>query len=285
MQTEMSSIAVGQCLIGARGLGSLVAARARSGPWRGCGTLPPMATPRIHVDDTLAVGAVVDLPEPAARHAQVLRLQPGAALTLFDGSGGEWDARVNHVGRRQVQAEVLRHRDVERELPVAVTLAVVMPANERMDALVEKASELGAVVLQPLVAERSVLRLDGERAERRQVHWQAVAIAACEQCGRNRVPTVQPVRPLRDWLQALPAAAGEAARWLLAFAPGARPPAQRPRGREVLVLSGPEGGLTPAEEAAALARGFEPVTLGSRVLRADTAPLAILAWLAIEEMR
>jgi len=191
---------------------------------------------------------------------------------------------VAEVGRQRVLAVVGAHRAVERELACAVTLAVGMPANERMDALVEKAAELGAAAVQPLVTQRSVLRLAGERAERRRTHWQAVAVAACEQCGRNRVPPVAAVRSLADWLYALPAAADGEARLLLSFGPDARAlPAAAGRVRTVTVLSGPEGGLTLDEERAARERGFVPVTLGARVLRADTAPLAALAWLALQD--
>jgi 16S rRNA (uracil1498-N3)-methyltransferase len=166
---------------------------------------------------------------------------------------------------------------VERELAHRVTLAVGMPANERMDALVEKATELGVAVLQPLMCERSVLRLSGERAERRRAHWQGIAIAASEQSGRTRVPQIEPVRSLTDWLPQ--PSAGE--RWLLS--PGAtRPLAMPPKGaQEVIVLSGPEGGLSAAEEALARSAGFEPASLGPRVLRSDTAPLAVLAWLGL----
>ncbi|MCU0930152.1 MAG: 16S rRNA (uracil(1498)-N(3))-methyltransferase [Burkholderiaceae bacterium] len=250
-----------------------------------------MPTARLHVDlalergalvDPLERGALVDLPPAAARHVQVLRLQPGAALTLFDGRGGEWAAQVARVGRRDVQAQVLAHDAVERESAVEVTLALGVPANERMDALVEKATELGAAALQPLLAARSVLRLDGERAERRRSHWQAVAVAACEQCGRNRVPPVAAPATIGAWLAALPPPDAASARWLLGFTADAKPPAALPPARRVLLLSGPEGGLTPDEEAAARARGFVPVTLGARVLRADTAPLAALAWIALQ---
>ncbi|MCI1190318.1 16S rRNA (uracil(1498)-N(3))-methyltransferase [Calidifontimicrobium sp. SYSU G02091] len=244
-----------------------------------------MPIPRVHVDVPLAAGARVELPPAAARHVQVLRLQPGDALTLFDGHGGEWDARIAGIGRQRVSVELGAHRPVERELHRAVTLALGMPANERMDALVEKAAELGAAAVQPLVAQRSVLRLAGERAERRCAHWQAVAVAACEQCGRNRVPAVAPVRGLGDWLRALPAVSPDEARLLLSVAPDAIAlPSAATGARTLMLLSGPEGGLDPDEERAARERGFVPVTLGARVLRADTAPLAALAWLALQDL-
>lgn len=228
---------------------------------------------RLYVDAPLSAGATCELPPAAARHAQVRRVQPGDALVLFDGGGAEWPAEVLAMGRQHVQVRVGAPQPVDRELARAVTLAVGMPANERMDWLVEKATELGAAAIQPLVCERSVLRLAGERAERKREHWQAVAVAAAEQCGRTRVTAVAPPRPLAAWLAALPADGG--ARWLLA--PGAAP-GTLPAGGALTVLSGPEGGLAPAEVQAALAAGFVPVGLGPRVLRAETAPLAVLAW-------
>jgi 16S rRNA (uracil1498-N3)-methyltransferase len=164
-----------------------------------------------------------------------------------------------------------------------VHIALAMPANERMDTLVEKATELGVAGVQPLMSQRSVLRLAGERAQRKQQHWQAIAEGACEQCGRARVPAVGAVQELGAWLAALPPA-GAATRLLLSLQPDAQPlaalvPADA---SPVLTLSGPEGGLTPDEEAAARRAGFRPVALGPRVLRADTAPLAVLAWLGLQ---
>ena len=252
--------------------------------------------PRIHIATPLQAGAEIELPANASRHVQVLRLQPGAALTLFDGQGGEWSAEVLAMGRKTVSARVLAHQAIERELATPVTLALGMPANERMDTLVEKATELGVARIVPLVCERSVLRLAGERAERKAAHWQAIAVAACEQSGRNRLPQIDTPMSLRDWLAiasaasaaSAPGAAGAAAagaRLLLSLAGGALPlAARRPAaGEPLLVLSGPEGGLSPAELAAAHAAGFTPVSLGPRVLRADTAPLAVLACIAAWE--
>lgn len=254
--------------------------------------------PRVFFPEAgLRAGAQIDLPAGAARHVQVLRLQPGAPLTLFDGSGGQWSAQVLRMGRSTVEVAVGAHAAVERELPFAVTLAFAMPANDRMDDLVEKATELGASALQPLMSERSVLRLAGERAERKREHWQAVAIAACAQCGRNRPPEVAAVRALDDWLAGLqrpasppaasrPSTPGDgpgAARILLATGP-ALPWTECAAGAPsagFLLLSGPEGGFSAAEEAAARAAGFRAASLGPRVLRADTAPLAALAALSL----
>jgi len=235
--------------------------------------------PRLYVSAPLSEGAELDLPQGVARHVQVLRLQPGAALTLFDGCGGEWSAQVLEMGRRAVTVRVGVHTRVSREPAVAVTLAVGMPANERMDALIEKASELGAAAIQPLMCERSVLRLAGERAQKKVLHWQAVAVAACEQSGRTQVPVVAPVATFLDWLAGLPPA-GQVQRVLLSLRDAAPLPAAG-SWTELTALSGPEGGLTEAEEDAALLRGFVPVTLGARTLRADTAPLALLAHVAL----
>ena len=257
------------------------------------------AAPRLHVDTALSAGLELALPDNAARHVQVLRLQPGAALVLFDGHGGEWGAEVLQMGRRKVLARVQVRLDVECELRTAVTLALGMPANERMDALIEKATELGAARIQPLVCERSVLRLAGERAERKAAHWQAVAVAACEQSGRNRVPEVALPMPFGEWLIAFADAVvsaendaktarpiQSACRLMLSLDSAARPllsqvGTQRPLA--ITLLSGPEGGISPAEQTLALQHGFVPVSLGPRVLRADTAPLAALACLAAME--
>ena len=235
--------------------------------------------PRFYCPTPLATGLALSLPAGAARHVQVLRLQPGDVITLFNGEGGEFDATVTRMGRSDVDVEVGAHHAVEREADRAVHLLAGITANERMDWLVEKATELGVASITPLVAERSVLKLKGERAEKKLAHWQGVAVAAAEQCGRNRVPTVHPAVTLTEWVKKAPP--GE--RWVLSLSEGTQSLAQM-QGQAaglpmtpVTVLSGPEGGLSPTEEAAALAAGFAPVTLGPRVLRAETAPLAVLA--------
>ncbi|HCL85956.1 MAG TPA: 16S rRNA (uracil(1498)-N(3))-methyltransferase [Comamonadaceae bacterium] len=235
--------------------------------------------PRFHCPLPLAAGAQIALPPTAARHVQVLRLQPGDALTLFNGEGGEWSATVARMGRSDVEVTVGAHAAVEREAARAVHLAVGMPANERMDWLVEKATELGAASIQPIAAARSVLKLSGERAAKRQQHWQAIAVAACEQCGRNRVPPVAAPLALADWLRR---GGAEGTRLLLSLRDGGRPlrDAAGDAG-PVWVLHGPEGGLTEQEEEAALARGFAPASLGARVLRAETASVAALAVLGL----
>lgn len=230
--------------------------------------------PRLHCSEPLASGQSMDLPPGAARHVQVLRLQPGAPITLFDGRGGEYGAVVERMGRSDVRVLVGEHRAIERETRRAVHLAVGMPANERMDWLVEKATELGAASIQPLIAQRSVVRLSAERSAKRQAHWQGVAIAACEQCGRNRVPSVHEPVELAAWLRTRD---DGSMRWVLSLEPDASEPAHDAGGDAWTVLSGPEGGLAPGEEAAARAGGFRPLSLGPRVLRAETAPLVALA--------
>lgn len=235
--------------------------------------------PRFHCPVPLASGQLLSLPPGAARHVQVLRLQPGAVITVFNGEGGEFEATVTRMGRSDVDIEVGAHHAIEREACRAIHLLAGITANERMDWLVEKATELGVASITPLLAERSVLKLRGERADRKLAHWQGVAVAAAEQCGRNRVPVVHQAVTLSDWL-ARPATQG--LRCMLSLAPGTRSLGSAAGGKDPLVvLSGPEGGLSPAEEAQALASGFVPVTLGSRVLRAETAPLAVLAALTV----
>jgi 16S rRNA (uracil1498-N3)-methyltransferase len=239
-------------------------------------------SPRLFIDAPLRAHETLALPAGPARHVQVLRLQPGSLITLFDGRGGEWSASVERIGRSDVAVRVLAHDLVDRELPCQVTLALGMPANERMDTVIEKATELGASAIQPLHCERSVLRLSGERAQKKVAHWQGVAIAASEQSGRTRVPVIAPVRSLVEWLRE-PAAEGEA-RWMLSFDDampiGAAMPSPT-RAVRMTCLSGPEGGLSPAEESAARAAGFAAISLGPRVLRADTAPIAVMAHLAM----
>ena len=238
--------------------------------------------PRFHCPAPLLAGQSLSLPASAARHVQVLRLQPGQTIILFNGEGGEWAATITRMGRSDVDVTVGVHTATEREPGRAVTLAMGMPANDRMDWLVEKAAELGVAGLQPLHTAHSVLRLAGERATKKQAHWQSVAVAACEQCGGNRVPTVQPVADIAAWLKALPpvSATTPELRCLLSLAEGTQTLSQALQAvasdTPVCFLSGPEGGLNPQEDAQARAAGFVPVTLGSRVLRAETAALAAL---------
>ena len=247
--------------------------------------------PRFFCPLPLEPGAPLALPANAARHVQVLRLQPGDTITLFDGGpehggrGGEFEATVEHMGRSEVRVCVGAHQALEREAALRVHLVLGMPANERMDWLVEKAAELGAASVQPLMTERSVLRLTGDRAHKKRAHWQSIAVAACEQSGRNQVPLVHEVQSFEVWSRGMAATAPEL-RLLLSLRSGAQRLHQAHLGAgaspsSITILSGPEGGLSVAEEDRALALGFVPTSLGPSTLRAETAPLAALAALLL----
>ena len=232
-----------------------------------------MTIPRIHCEQTLGPGAQFALAADAAQHvSKALRLKTGDAITVFDGRGGEYEAILTRMDRERVDVKVGAFRDVEREPRVAAGLVQGLPEADKMDWIIQKAVELGAAWIQPLVCDRSVVKLSGERAGRRAAHWQRVAVAACEQCGRNRVPEVRPILAFQAWI----AQPSSAARWTLS--PQGQPLAElaAPDG-PLELLVGPEGGLSEREHDLAASRGFIPVRLGPRVLRAETAPLAALA--------
>ena len=234
--------------------------------------------PRFHCPSPLAAGRPIALPSQAAHHAlRVLRLRPGDEVVLFDGTGGEWPGRLVEPGRggQDVRVTLSDWREVERESPLVLTLAQALPAADKMDWVAQKAVELGAAAIQPLVAGRSVVRLAGERAEKRLEHWRQVIVSACEQCGRNRLPVLGPLFDLPHYL-AQPAAANEM-RLLLSPHQGLRLSALSRPGAGVTLLVGPEGGFTEGEEAAARSAGFQPVSLGPRVLRTETAGIAAIA--------
>jgi 16S rRNA (uracil1498-N3)-methyltransferase len=229
--------------------------------------------PRFYLDAPLRAGGVCTLSEDAAHHAvHVLRLREGEEVTLFNGRGGEYAARIAAIQRLRISIDLLQHRPVERESPLRVTLVQGVSAGEKMDSTVRKAVELGVAAIQPVFAARSVARPKGERAENRRAHWQKVAIAACEQCGRNRIPEVHALIALSDYRPG-----GTAARIVLS--PLARQPFSRVsvEGNELVVAAGPEAGFTAEEEAALAAAGFAPASLGPRVLRTETAAVAALA--------
>ena len=236
--------------------------------------------PRFHIPVSLSpshVGSTVALPTEVAHHVvRVLRLAGGARITLFDGSGGEYAAILEKTGRSGVTASIERFDAIARESPLAITLAQAVLAADAMDYAVRKAVELGAGRIAPVVAARSQ-GLRGERSERRLAHWRAIAIAACEQCGRNRVPSIAPPQSLEAWLNTV-----NAERPSVIAAPGSEVSlatfaARTPPGAIVI---GPEGGFTEAELSLAIDRRVVPVHLGPRVLRAETACLAALATLA-----
>ena len=234
--------------------------------------------PRFYCPQPLVNGSTIELPEAVAHHLHVVRLQPGAALTLFNGDGGQYRATLVETGKRRATAVVDGHEAHEAEAPYAVTLAQGLPEGSKMDWIIEKAVELGVAAIQPLAAARSVVRLSGERLEKRQAHWHGVIVAASEQCGRNRLAQLHPMADVQPWLAAgagttrillSPRATESLAGWARANAPQA-----------VTLLIGPEGGLTPHEEDAAVAAGALSLSMGPRVLRTETAGLAALAVLA-----
>ncbi len=232
-----------------------------------------MAIPRIFCDHKLGPGAQFPLAPESAQHvAKALRLKAGDALVMFDGLGGEYEATIQRIDKSRVDVKLGAWSEPGRETPLGLGLVQGLPEADKMDWIIQKATELGVAWIQPIVCERSVVRLSGERAERREAHWRRVAIAACEQSGRTLVPEVRPTQAFIHWIaapQAVP-------RWMLD--PGSAPLAGReapPTPLELVV--GPEGGFSERERDLALGRGCVPVALGPRVLRAETASIAALA--------
>ena len=233
----------------------------------------PRVLPRFFVPIGLSSGTEIELPERAARHCAVLRLRRGDDVVVFNGEGGEFSAELTRVSRDDVRARLISKQAVERESPLAITLAQCLSSSDRMDITLQKSTELGVSRIIPIASERSVARLSCERADRRVAHWRNVLVAACEQCGRNRVPEIDAITDFADFLGV---SGGEEIRLLLA------PDASRDLrdlepSRAVMLLVGPEGGLAPEERQRAEARGFVPIRFGPRVLRTETAPLAAIA--------
>ncbi len=231
--------------------------------------------PRFYCSMPLAAGQLISLPAQTAHHAQrVLRMGAGDPLVLFDGNGGEWAGRLVESGRT-LQVALGEWREVDCESGLQLTLVQALPAADKMDWVVQKAVELGATAIVPVQASRSVVRLAGERAEKRQIHWQQVIVSACEQCGRNRLPRLSRLIDLPHYL-AQPVSDKET-RLLLSPHQGMRLTALALPEGGVTLLVGPEGGFDQAEELAARVAGFQPVSLGPRVLRSETAGLAAIA--------
>ena len=231
--------------------------------------------PRFFCPQPLAPRSVADLPPATAHHAlRVLRLGVGDAVTLFNGEGGEYPGRIVEAGRG-VRVQLSEWQDIERESPLELVLVQALPSADKMDWVVQKAVELGAARIQPVSAARSVVKLSGERAARRVEHWRQIAIAACEQCGRNRLPEVAPILDLRQWLGRLEQDDGLCC---ILLAPNAARRSRELTGENrFILLVGPEGGLSGEEAAAAKVAGFASLSLGPRVLRAETAGPAALA--------
>ncbi|MCS6765795.1 MAG: 16S rRNA (uracil(1498)-N(3))-methyltransferase [Candidatus Protistobacter heckmanni] len=245
--------------------------------------------PRFYLQPRPALGIAVEhvlaLPEKLAHHVRVLRLEAGDKIVLFDGSGGEYLSSLEGVGKHTVMAKLDAFSPREAEPAYRIVLAQSVAGGDKMDWVVEKAVELGVHAIQPLLSARGVVRLSGERATRRVAHWQALAAAACEQCGRNRVPLVLPLLNLENWLAKLDGQPGmvmapSAATSLAEVAGGQTIGSARREGRAINLLVGPEGGFAPEEEAQAIAAGLVAVKMGERVLRCETAGPAALAALA-----
>jgi 16S rRNA (uracil1498-N3)-methyltransferase len=228
--------------------------------------------PRVYIDAALEAGEVSLEDAPAHHLARVLRLREGDALTVFDGRGGEWDAQF--IGRRRVLLG--EFSAIERESPLHITLVQGVSSGDRMDYTIQKAVELGVALIQPLLTKRGVVKLEGDRAAARVDHWKKIVIAACEQCGRNRIPEVLPIlefhryRPQGDATRLLLSADGKSMKEIK-FQNGAT------------IAAGPEAGFAPEEQAALERAGFVKASLGPRVLRTETAALAALA--AINALR
>jgi len=244
------------------------------------GPLPELITsmriPRIYTEQTLRPGHEVLLPEQAGEHiARVLRLERGHRLILFNGDGCECDARLTTLAKRAVTAEITDVRQVDRETPLQLTLAQGIARGEKMDWIVQKATELGVARIVPLITERTEVKLDEERAERRLGHWASVITGACEQCGRNRLPALEPPQRLDRWLGSL---GGDAALRLALLPEGDTHLQQIPSVENgALLVVGPEGGFS-EHDIALLAQGrFHGLRLGPRILRAETAGIAALA--------
>lgn len=231
---------------------------------------------RLFVDAELGPQSRLILPEDAAHHAaRVLRLRDGDNILLFDGQGGEFEARLSMPGRGQVVAEVGARRDVDRESPLAVTLVQAVSSGEKMDFTIQKAVELGVAAIQPVLTAKSLVRLSAEREAKKLAHWRRVAIAACEQCGRNRVPAVRNAIPVEAYSRA-PAEAP--LRLLLSPEASTSLSDMRQKiGPSVAIAAGPEAGFSVDEERLLQRAGFLPVRLGRRTLRTETAALAALA--------
>src|SRR6266700_7524687 len=234
---------------------------------------PPPCVPRFFAPVQLSLGAEIDVPERAARHCAVLRLRRGDAVVLFNGEGGEFSAELIRISRGAARAFLISRQTPERESPLAIALAQCVSSGDRMDITLQKSTELGVARIVPIASERSVVRLSSDRADRRVEHWRNVVIAACEQCGRNRVPEVAVNTELDTFL----AGAGSDELRLLLAPNASRAMKDLIPGRAVTLLVGPEGGFTPEERRRAEGSGFVPVCFGPRVLRTETAPLAAIA--------
>ena len=233
-----------------------------------------MRIPRFYTTLALEPGASMPLEAGPSQHiARALRMQAGDALVLFDGTGGEFPAELLAVGKKEVVVKLGERSDQDVESPLALHLGIAISRGDRMDWVVQKATELGVTTLSPLFTERTEVKLNGERADKKLRHWQQIAISACEQCGRNRLPGIPGLWTLQQWLHRTRAEQ----KLVLHHRAGAGDAAATTAPQSIALLVGPEGGLSDAEIATAEVAGYRSMRLGPRVLRTETAPLAALA--------
>lgn len=230
--------------------------------------------PRFYVPAELNPAQVLELPDTVVRHLHVLRVKAGEMITLFNGNGHSYPSRLTLLEKRRAHAEILNRETPDNESPLKITLIQAVSSGERMDFTLQKSVELGVTEIRPVISERSIVRLSGERADKRVARWQEIVIAACEQSGRNIIPPVLPLVSYREALAQLPPADVRLLMSLnraLNLADSATAP------QSLTFMVGPEGGWSEAEEEAAFTAGFQSVTLGPRVLRTETASLAAIA--------
>ena len=229
--------------------------------------------PRFYLPTALAPHTTLNLPDNIIRHIHVLRLNAGDSITLFNGTGNDFAATLQTIGKRHAECHIHAQRQPENESPLAITLVQAVSSGERMDFTLQKSVELGVRAIQPIISERCVVRLSGERADKRVQRWQDIVIAACEQSGRSIVPTVQPIVSFSDYLRQMP----PELHLMMSLRRATTLRDITPAPQTLRLMIGPEGGWTPAEEQAALAAGVQTITLGKRVLRTETAAMVAMA--------
>ncbi|HGO8111050.1 TPA: 16S rRNA (uracil(1498)-N(3))-methyltransferase [Neisseria meningitidis] len=230
--------------------------------------------PRFHLPENLSVGQTVALPDNIVRHLNVLRVRPNENITLFNGKGKAHAARLTVLEKRRAGAEILHEETADAESPLNITLIQSISSGDRMDFTLQKSVELGVTAIQPVISERCIVRLDGERAAKRLARWQEIVISACEQSGRNTVPPVLPIIGYREALDKMPS---ESTKLIMSINRARKLGDIRQPSGAIVFMVGPEGGWTEQEEQQAFDAGFQAVTLGKRILRTETAPLAALA--------
>ncbi|HGO7296291.1 TPA: 16S rRNA (uracil(1498)-N(3))-methyltransferase [Neisseria meningitidis] len=230
--------------------------------------------PRFHLPENLSVGQTVALPDNIVRHLNVLRVRPNENITLFDGKGKAHAARLTVLEKRRAEAEILHEDTTDNESPLNITLIQSISSGDRMDFTLQKSVELGVTAIQPVISERCIVRLDGERTAKRLARWQEIVISACEQSGRNTVPPVLPIIGYREALDKMPS---ESTKLIMSINRARKLGDIRQPSGAIVFMVGPEGGWTEQEEQQAFEAGFQAVTLGKRILRTETAPLAALA--------